>query len=375
MEIREIKRQNRNAVYQFIRENGPVSKQEIVVKLNLSLPTVTQNLEYLEKEGLIDATGKLMRPGGRYPTGYSYIRNARIAIGLDITKHHIKCVAVDLSGNIIDLVYKKQLFERTEEYFKSLGEAVEEVVEKAGLDRKRILGVGIALQAIVDEINQKVVYAVLIDCNNMGLQDFARYIPYPVKLMHDADAAGYAEVWTRDIHDAFYVSLCSSVGGSVLIKDRVYYGDNWFSGEIGHMKLVPDGLECYCGQKGCMDAYCRTERLTKYADGSLELFFKKLEEGEKSVEAVWSSYMDYLSMAVSDIRMLFGCSIIIGGNVGAYMDEKRMDSLRQRVDSLSSFHGHLRERAEDYLLPCKYKIEAVGAGAAITFINDFLQNM
>ena len=50
----EIKIQNRQRIYQFIRENYQVSKQDVVVGLQLSLPTVTQNLEYLRNLGLID---------------------------------------------------------------------------------------------------------------------------------------------------------------------------------------------------------------------------------------------------------------------------------------------------------------------------------
>lgn len=38
----EIKIQNRQRIYQFIRENYQVSKQDVVVGLQLSLPTVTQ---------------------------------------------------------------------------------------------------------------------------------------------------------------------------------------------------------------------------------------------------------------------------------------------------------------------------------------------
>lgn len=49
----EIKIQNRQRIYQFIRENYQVSKQDVVVGLQLSLPTVTQNLEYLRNLGLM----------------------------------------------------------------------------------------------------------------------------------------------------------------------------------------------------------------------------------------------------------------------------------------------------------------------------------
>ena len=61
----EIKIQNRQRIYQFIRENHQVSKQDVVVGLQLSLPTVTQNLEYLRDNGLIDTSKKIRNTGGR----------------------------------------------------------------------------------------------------------------------------------------------------------------------------------------------------------------------------------------------------------------------------------------------------------------------
>ena len=70
----EIKAKNRQNIYQYIRERGSVSKQEIVVDMQLSLPTVTANLDYLKKQGLIDTSGKIKHTGGRNATAFSYIK-------------------------------------------------------------------------------------------------------------------------------------------------------------------------------------------------------------------------------------------------------------------------------------------------------------
>ena len=69
----EIKIQNRQRIYQFIRENYQVSKQDVVVGLQLSLPTVTQNLEYLRNLGLIDTSKKIRNTGGRNAMAYTYL--------------------------------------------------------------------------------------------------------------------------------------------------------------------------------------------------------------------------------------------------------------------------------------------------------------
>ena len=74
--------------------------------MQLSLPTVTSNLDYLKKQGLIDTSGKIRNTGGRSATAFSYIKDARMAIGVDITANHITAGAVNLSGGGFRSIWK-----------------------------------------------------------------------------------------------------------------------------------------------------------------------------------------------------------------------------------------------------------------------------
>ena len=59
----------------------------------------------------------------------------------------------------------------------------------------------------------------------MTRADIAKYIPYHNRLFHDSAAAGYAEVWDRnDLDDAFYLSLSNSVGGAVIVANKIFEG-------------------------------------------------------------------------------------------------------------------------------------------------------
>ena len=75
----DIKAQNRQLIYHFVRDNEPVSKQDIVVRLELSLPTVTQNLQYLEKQNLLKKSKSKINTGGRSAAAYSYRKKAKMA--------------------------------------------------------------------------------------------------------------------------------------------------------------------------------------------------------------------------------------------------------------------------------------------------------
>jgi len=371
MSTPEGKGRNTRLIYQFISDNGSVSKQEIVICLKLSLPTVTQNLVYLEGQGLIDTNSKITNTGGRNATAFSYIENAKVAIGVDITNNHIRLVMINLSGNVVKVMKLRQLYDNTDEYLKILGEAVEEIVRECNVPEASILGVGIAVPGLVSEEEQKVTYGVVIPNKGMTAERYAKYIKYPVKLFHDAHAAGYAEVWSsKNINNAFYISLCNSVGGCVLIDNVVYRGNTNKAGEIGHMIVSQHGEECYCGQAGCLETCCNALILSKLADGNLNEFFNLLASGNEDAVKAWDQYLGFLALAISNVHILFDSDIIVGGYVGSYIEEY-IEDLRNRVDALNPF----KDSSEKYLFPCKYKMESVAAGAAINFIGDFIKNI
>ncbi|MDD3340244.1 MAG: ROK family protein [Lachnospiraceae bacterium] len=367
----DIKQKNRKRIYDFIRNNGSVSKQDIVYGLQLSLPTVTQNLQYFTKQGLIHTNKKIKNTGGRDATAYTYIPDVKVAVGVDITGHHIKCVVVDLCGKVLHVISKRRVFARNDAYFKCVGSIVDEVLEEAGISEDRVLGVGIAVPGLVSDDGEEVTYGITLNFSGEKRSNFAKYISLPNRLYHDSHAAGYAEVWSRpEIKDAFYLNLGNSVGGSILIDNKVFVGNTHKSGEIGHLTIVPDGEVCYCGQRGCFETCCNALLLSNYGDGNLGTFFKLLDDNDEGAKKIWDQYLEYLSIAIKDIRMLFDTEIIVGGYVGAYM-ENRMEKLEELVDAKNLFHDH----ASEFLFPCNYKIEAIAAGAAIMYVDTYINNI
>ncbi len=371
--VNEIKIRNRRMIYQYIRAHGPVSKQELVIGLKLSLPTVTQNLGYLKEQGLIDDSRWIENTGGRNAAAYTCIGDARLAIGVYLTAHHMNAVAMDLSGNVAGLVRERIAFNLDDEaYLKRLGKVVEQVKNEARIADEKLLGVGIAVPGLVSDDGSLVTYGMTLGFTGKRLCEIAKYIPYQSKLAHDSYAAGYMEIWNgRRPRNAFYISLSNSVGGSVIIDGGIYAGDTQKGGEIGHMTVVPEGGElCYCGKRGCFDTLCRAGNLDQYTDGNLDEFFQLLKAGDQKAGELWDTYLDHLSQAVYNMRILFDTDIILGGYVGAYIGDY-MEELYRRVDARNPFS----DRARDYLFPCQFKVEASAAGAAIFFIDAFLNEI
>ncbi len=366
----DIRQQNRLRIFHLLYQSSGLTKQEISQELSLSLPTITNNLTSLMEDGLVRENGFLENTGGRNAKIYSLVPDAQTAIGLDITRHHITAVAVGLDGQVTETIRVRQDFRPSDLYLKRLGELVEQLLAQARLDPDRLLGVGLGVPGLVSEDGQRVFYGKILDFQGMTCQDFSKYISFDCALFNDANAAGFAEFWNReDIQDAFYIMLSNNVGGAVIQHGEIYPGKNICAGEIGHVKLEYGGPLCYCGQRGCVDAYCAATVLSSGYDGNLGAFFDDLRSGSGEAARLWDTYLDHLAKAINTARLLFDCPIILGGYVGAYLDPY-LEELRQRVAALDSFDTPI-----DDIITCRYKNQSIAAGAALNFISKYISSL
>ena len=366
----EVKKINRNAVYKFLYKHDPISIQEIAYTLNMSLPTVTQNLRELQERDLIIETGLFESTGGRKAKAIAYNSIAKYAIGLDITRNHVGIVLIDLSGKVIKNVRKQYPFVNSQEYFEGVGNLVKHFIADCEMENSKILGVGIALPAILSDDKQTVNYATVIDFKGGSVKQFSEFVQFPCILSNDANAAGFTELWGEgNIQNVVYLSLNNSVGGSIIIGKNIYSGENQRSGEFGHMTIVPNGRKCYCGQKGCVDAYCSAKILSDSANGKIAEFFRLLRLNNEPQTALWEEYLTHLVVTINNLRMLYDCNVILGGYVGAYMEEY-IEYIRELVSSRNTF-----EVDGSYLHVCKYKLEATAVGAALQHVESFINNV
>ncbi len=366
----DIKRINRNRIYKLIYQRGKISKQEIAYALNMSLPTVSQNLKYLLEQGLIEEKGTFESTGGRKARAISCVLDARIALGLDITRNHVGIVAVDLGGNIVQNTRIPLKFAAEDRYFLRVGELLQEFIETLKLSAEQILGVGISVPGILSEDHRTVVYATVLGFTGGTLEQFEQAIPYPCVMSNDANAAGTAEMWNEQEHGSIvYLSLSNTVGGSIFVDNRIYMGNHQRGGEFGHMTIVPGGKDCYCGKRGCVDAYCSVRSLLDGLSDSLPDFFDKLRSGESNFRRRFGEYLEHLADVCNNLRMAFDCEVLLGGYLGGYLEDY-LETLRQLVKERNPF-----EEYGNYVRICRYRLEAAAVGAALLHVSSFLSQI
>jgi len=324
--------------------------------------------------------GAFESTGGRKAKVLSPIYDARFAIGVDITQNHIGMAQADLSGNVINHTRLHKIYHNDDQYYRELSEIVLGFLHTVKTSKDNFLGFGFSVPGIVTLDSEMITDSHALQFANLPSKMFTKYIPHQSIFTNDANAAMIAEMYHHsEKQTAVYLSLSNSVGGSIFIKknsgfegqsgyDNLFLGENFRGGEFGHMTLYPGGKECYCGKKGCVDAYCSAKILSQHTDGRLENFFEAVGKNEE-FSRIWDDYLDHLAIVINTLRMTFDCQVIIGGYVGSFI-EPYLTHLQEKAAMLNTFESNAL-----YIKPCRFRIEASALGAALRHIEIFISSI
>ena len=201
----------------------------------------------------------------------------------------------------------------------------------------------------------------------LSIRTFADFFSIPCKFIHDSECASNSELWENpSVKDAIYLSIGYHLGGAIIINGELQNGLTGKSGTFEHMTLVPGGLDCYCGKKGCAECYCSGNSLLE-TDMDLEDFFTEKEHGNPTCQKKWEEFLRHLSMLINNLHMVIESTIILGGHITPYFSEQDIDFIKKNVLERSTFQDDT-----SYIIPGKCRNDAVSIGAALPFIKDFL---
>ena len=367
------RRQTRSSVYHHLYDaEGFCTRQSVAQALGLSRPTIDQNRNELVESGLVRYNGEAESTGGRRAAGVEIVPDARIAIGVSVTGHHLRFLAADL--RLHEIAYRSVSYTAfgTEltEVAETIARELESFIDGQEIDRSRLLGVCIAVPGVLTADHRRVMFAPTLHQTDADLSALYERIPYPSYVENDATSSGHAEWFVRGARgNLAYLSLEGGVGGSALIGSAPYHGSNGRSCEFGHMCLVPGGLPCSCGKRGCLEAYCSPDRVSKDLGVSLGEFFEELGRHNPEYGLLWTDVMQHLAVGVSNIRMAFDCDVVLGGELSQYMPDY-LPLLRKYVSANDPFSDNA-----DYVSLSVLGGHSVPLGAALHFISAFLDEV
>ena len=154
-------------------------------------------------------------------------------------------------------------------------------------------------------------YGKILECTGLKIDNFSRYFDLPCIFIHDSKASASAELWfSKNVSNAIYLSLNRNLGGAVILNGEVQSENGSISGTFEHMCVNPHGDLCYCGKKGCLETYCSAHSLRNHSGETPERFFELLRQNDAHILRIWHTYLQYLSMAITNIRHVIDLSLI-----------------------------------------------------------------
>jgi glucokinase len=137
-------------------------------------------------------------------------------------------------------------------------------------DGHEVIAAGVAAAGFIDAAQSTVYYAPNINWRNEPFRDRLRErLNIDITIDNDANAAGWAEFRfgaARDVRDMTMLTIGTGVGGAIVTGDRLLRGGFGTAGELGHLRVVPDGLPCGCGARGCIEQYGSGRALLRMAN-------------------------------------------------------------------------------------------------------------
>lgn len=367
-----LKKINRSKIYQYIYRSKLTSKLQIVQDLQMGLSTVSQNLNLLENEGLIEKNGYFDSTGGRKANAIQIVSDFRISIGVGILKNIFHITAIDLYGNTVYTDTIPLTYSNTAAYYQQITDKVKDFIDKNQYPENKILGVSIATQGITSPDNTTVIYGNIMNNTGMRLKDFSRHLPYPCHLEHDSKSAAFLELWNHpELDSAVVLLLNRNLGGAIITNHQIHQGCSMHSGTIEHICVNPDGPLCYCGNRGCLETYCSANSLEQASGMTIKEFFPLLRE-KKSPQLIqiWEDYLKHLAFAMKNLNLVIDAPIIISGYLAPYFTEEDTDYLLEQINSMTPF-----ELEEEQLLVGTHGQYTPAIGAALFYVKEFIQSV
>ncbi len=276
-----VKKQNEVLIKEIVYKYGPISRSEIAEMLSLTPPTITTNVNTLIKQGYIyelsterpdeKDPGASSAPLGRRPVKIDFVEDVCYVVGAELNKYQIAVCVMNLRGKIkAKRTYVPQ-FNDYQATLQDLAEQIECAIQEAGVDREKILGVGVGLTGFVDSKNgvlKKSGYRNW-ETDQKVAKLLQTKLDLPVTIENNARmrAIGEEMLGNSLYADTFaYYLISYGLACPMYIKNSVLTGETSGAGEIGHVVVDIHGPRCeVCGDYGCLEELASERAILKHA--------------------------------------------------------------------------------------------------------------
>jgi len=264
------------------------------------------------------------------------------AIGIDIGGTSTSVGVVRESGRIeAQRVFPTEPERGFEEAMQKIGRAIDGLLRSAECRREELVGVGIGCAGPVNPMTGTI-------HNPFTLPGWEGASPVrvleerfgvPAYLENDADAAVLGEAHAgaaRSLREVVMLTFGTGVGGGALVGGRVYRGMNGEHPEIGHILVDPEGPQCYCGIRGCLESLASGTALERAGqaegfEGAADVFEKAGAGNQSAASLVDRAVAGVASAFWTILHTFLPQKVVFGGGLMEHQFEVFVAALREKA--------------------------------------------
>ena len=289
----------------------------------------------------------------------------RFIAGFDIGGTKIAVSLGTKNGKILaKKVFSSGKSRPVRESIRQIRYAFSELLRGKKLTKHHLLGIGVAVPGAVDPRREVILKSPnLPSWEKFQLKKFlAKEFRVPIWIENDANAAALGEQYFgsgKGIGHFIYLTVSTGIGSGIVMNGSLIRGASGMAGEVGHMTIVPNGLLCACGKRGCLEAYSSGTAIANHVkqalkDGAKSRFFQRMKlnhitgqlvtdaaQNYRDGVAIQARTMaaDFLGIGLANlINLLNPERIILGGGVTENLDHfwtPMMSSVRRAAWPMS----------------------------------------
>lgn len=351
-----------------------VSRVELAEITNLTRATVSRLVDQLISAGIAEMLPPVRLPQQGRPA--APIRPASgkvVAIGLEIGVSYIAGRAIDITGKALSEFEVAGDFAKSdpEQTVGLLTDMAVATMRGLTLSGASIAGISLAVPAVVSSPGGHLLLAPnlgwedvpLLTLLRRGLEEFS---DLPLLVDNDASLQSTLAAHVRPgllIENPTFLYLIGDrgIGGAIVLDGLTYSGESGWAGEIGHMCVEPDGIDCFCGSSGCLERYADLTALLTNAGldpkrDTVDTLIDRLKAGDREAAAAIRIAVRALSVALANtVNLLDISSIVLGPTLGQllpWLEPSLSDQTNKMVLGSKSHRTHIRGAQQTTLPAC-----------------------
>ncbi|MFV0379452.1 MAG: ROK family protein [Anaerorhabdus sp.] len=367
----KVRSMNENLVLKELITSQPVSRALLAKKTNLNKATITEIISTLIDRKLVNeiGLGKSKEAGGRKPILLELNRNAGIALAFDLGNNYLNAIATDLNGEVIESFNQKNLVVSSENIVSLIQSGVNKFKKLAKNKVYGIVGLTAAVHGVVFENH----VTLSPNYNMMGAHLYDKLtnlFEFPIYMENEANLAAIAHIsYATQLNDIAVLSIHTGIGAGIIVNRELHTGTNGSAGELGHMIIQPNGLDCRCGRKGCFEQYCSTQHIINMYQSITNKKFKSLMEikesynNNKEVAKLIDDTCFYLAIGINNLISAYDPEVVF------IISELAVIIPNMVLETKKILEKNFNRKINIYISHPEFN--ATLKGAAITAINNF----